>query len=65
MNEERAIKEVFAISERENSKAIWTRVGTAFVNRDNSLNILLDSIPLNGKLQVRDARPSARRAEAQ
>ena len=47
----------FQIIEREGlEKAIFSRVGTAFVNKDGSLNILLDAIPLGGKIQVREER---------
>ena len=47
----------YQIIEREGlEKAIFARVGTAFVNKDGSLNILLDSIPLGGKIQIREER---------
>jgi len=36
-----------------NKKTYWTRVGRAFVNKDGSFNILLDALPLGGKLQIR------------
>lgn len=49
-------KGVYHIIEREGQRSIWNRVGTAFVNRDGSLNILLNSLPVDGKLHVRDAR---------
>ena len=42
------------ISQGPDKKAIWKRIGIAFVNRDLSLNIKLDSIPPNGELHVRD-----------
>lgn len=54
---DREMKEVYHISDREGQKAIWTRIGVAFVNKDDSLNILLDSIPLDGKLHVRKKSP--------
>ncbi len=50
-------KEVFHILEREGYDPIWTRVGIAFVNRDDSLNLFLDLMPVNGRLHVRDPRP--------
>ncbi|MGZ6143511.1 MAG: hypothetical protein ACXWLM_09235, partial [Myxococcales bacterium] len=34
-------------------KRIWSRVGSAFKNRDGSFNIYLDSFPLGGKVQIR------------
>ena len=44
----------FNIVERGN-KSFWNRVGTAFKNRDGSFNILLDSLPRDGKIQIREA----------
>jgi hypothetical protein len=50
-------KGVFVIIENERlEKPLWKRVGTAFINRDDSLNIFLDALPLNGKLHVRDLK---------
>jgi hypothetical protein len=36
--------------------SIWVRAGSAFVNKDGSLNVLLDVLPLDGKLHVREAQ---------
>ena len=33
-------------------KTNYTKVGTAFQNRDGSINVLLDAIPMGGKLQL-------------
>jgi len=52
--EETHIKDVFHIIEREGKKAIWVKIGSAFVNRDDSLNVLLNSIPLDGKIHIRN-----------
>ncbi len=41
----------------------WTRVGVAFENKDGSMNILLDALPTNGKLHIRDF--PAKKEEAQ
>ncbi|MFN0064157.1 MAG: hypothetical protein ACKVPX_16745 [Myxococcaceae bacterium] len=46
---------VFTIKEAGRSGSIWLRAGTAFVNRDGSLNLLLDVLPLDGRLHVREA----------
>lgn len=46
-------RDVFTIIERENARPFWVRVGSAFENRDGSLNVYLDALPVNGKLQVR------------
>lgn len=48
------MKDVYQITEREGKKAIWTRIGSAFINKDKSLNVLLNSIPLDGRLHIRD-----------
>jgi len=42
-------------------KSIWARVGNAWINRDQSINIQLDALPVNGKLHVREPseRPEA------
>ncbi len=46
---------VFAIKNTDRRGSIWTRVGTAFVNKDESLNVFLDAIPLDGKLHCRES----------
>ena len=40
-------------------KAVWMKLGVAYVNQDHSINVYLDAIPYAGKLQIReeDARP--------
>jgi hypothetical protein len=38
----------------EGRKSRWVRIGVAFENRDGSWNIMLDALPVTGKLQVRD-----------
>ncbi len=49
------IKDVFTVSEREgDQKSRWARIGVGFVNRDNSINVILDAYPVNGRLQIRD-----------
>jgi len=52
---------VFSIREGKGG-TVWVRAGSAFVNRDGSLNVLLDVLPLDGKLHVREA---GERREAQ
>lgn len=51
---------VYTICERTDSKGNvhkhWLRLGAAFINRDGSLNILLDALPVNGTLHVREDR---------
>ena len=53
-------KDAFRIAEGKDGKSFWTRIGTAFVNKDGSLNVYLDAIPLDGKLQIRDRKQNAK-----
>ncbi|MBX3248498.1 MAG: hypothetical protein KF901_15080 [Myxococcales bacterium] len=53
MNEKKSHKVVFALTERQ-GKTYWMRVGVAWPNRDGSLTLQLDAIPISGKLQVRE-----------
>lgn len=67
-------KEVWTTCPRgEGKKEFWLRCGTAFENRDGSWSIVLDALPINGRLIVRDERekqperdehPPPRRARA-
>lgn len=36
----------------------WQRVGSAWINKDGSINISLNALPLNGKLHIREPKPS-------
>jgi hypothetical protein len=53
---ESKMKAVYQIIEvqKEGVKPIWRRIGTAFVNRDESLSVMLDCVPLVGQIHVRD-----------
>jgi hypothetical protein len=44
-------------------KAFWVRIGSAYVNKDGSLNVYLNALPLTGELNIRDPKP--REAAAQ
>jgi len=35
-------------------RPIFRRIGTGFVNRDGSMNVFLDALPISGKLHIRD-----------
>ena len=37
----------------EDRKAYWAIIGSAWTNKDGSLNITLDSLPIDGKIVVR------------
>jgi hypothetical protein len=50
---------VYTIVDRPGTdKSFWARIGSAWINRDQSINIQLDALPVNGKLHVRE--PSER-----
>jgi hypothetical protein len=55
---------VYAINEKEGERtAWWQRIGAAYTNRDGSINIVLDALPLGtNRLQVREQRDEARPA---
>ncbi len=36
----------------------WQRVGSAWTNKDGSINISLNALPLNGKLHIREPKPA-------
>ena len=46
---------VFAIRKTEKGPSVWMRAGNGYVNRDASLNLWLDALPIDGKLHVREA----------
>ena len=51
----RALKAVYTIIDVEGvEKSRWIRVGTAYINRDQSLSVYLDALPVNHKLHIRD-----------
>lgn len=50
--------DVYSIRPGRNG-AIWVRAGVAWVNRDGSLNVHLDVLPLDGKLHIRPPLPRA------
>ncbi len=35
------------------AKDFWQRVGSAWTNSDGSINIMLNALPVNGKLHIR------------
>ncbi len=61
--QQKNIKAVYTVVERGQGKSFWVRIGVGFTNRDGSLNLRLDAIPINGTLQVREWEPYDRRNE--
>jgi len=48
---------VFSVRNTERRGTVWCRIGTAFVNKDESMNLWLDALPIDGKLHCREAVP--------
>ena len=57
-------KDVYTIVGRDDAKPYWLKIGVAFNNRDGSINLRLNALPVNGILHVRDADPETKRADA-
>jgi hypothetical protein len=55
---------VYAIPEsKDGEKSFWPKIGIAFTNRDGSIAILLEALPLGtNRLQVREMREDGRPA---
>ncbi|MEO8797055.1 MAG: hypothetical protein ABI551_04150 [Polyangiaceae bacterium] len=54
----KTFKIVYAVTENKQGKSFWTRIGIAFVNRDGSLNVKLDCVPVGEtQMQIRDYEP--------
>ncbi|MDB4971560.1 MAG: hypothetical protein JWN44_7249 [Myxococcales bacterium] len=59
--QERTKRVVYSIIEKPGlKKAIWMKIGVAWLNRDQSWNVHLDAIPFDRKLNIREEteRPS-------
>jgi hypothetical protein len=50
------MKIVYVITSR-GEKKFWNRIGVAFVNRDGSINVRLEAVPVSGEMQIRDYVP--------
>lgn len=60
------MKDVFTVIRKEDwNQDVWRKIGAAFENRDGSLTILLDAVPLNGKLLVRERKTKEASQSAQ
>jgi len=45
-----AVRDIEAKPGEAQPKSRWTRVGVTFLNRDDSETVVLDAIPVNGRL---------------
>jgi hypothetical protein len=59
-NSTKRFQAVYAIVPKQDGKDVWLRVGSAFENRDGSTSVVLDAVPIGGKLQIRDYQPRDR-----
>ncbi len=48
--------DVFNIIEGKDGRSRWVKVGIAFINKDRSINVFLDVLPKDGKLQIRQRK---------
>jgi len=49
-------KDAFTIVKGSDDKSRWVKIGAAFTNRDGSVNVILDALPCDGKIQIRERR---------
>ena len=65
MTNDNKVKPVYTIVDRKDrpDKPDFRRVGTAFVNKDHSLNVQLDAVPVDGRLHIRDFREKTEESE--
>ena len=49
--------EVYNVVDRgEEKKPLWLQIGVAFVNKDGSLNVRLNALPVDGTLNIREGK---------
>lgn len=46
----------------DKEKDFWQRIGIAFINRDGSMNVILNALPTNGRLHIREPAPQEEQA---
>ena len=56
MSKRHQMKIAYVITKR-GERSYWNRIGVGFVNRDGSINVKLDAVPVNGEIQLRDYVP--------
>ncbi len=42
---------------KDDGDDFWCRIGAAWNNKDGSLNVVLNALPVNGKLHIRAPKP--------
>jgi hypothetical protein len=61
MSEKKSLKVYTIVDRGDGKKDLWLRIGTAFVNRDQSLNVMLNALPIDGKLHIREEQDAQER----
>ncbi len=51
------------VDNNKHTKPLWIRMGTAYVNKDSSLNVYLEAAPKSFKLHIRDLEPVAQNSQ--
>lgn len=53
---ENQLKDVFVPAKGNDvmSSEKETKIGIAFVNKDGTISVILDAVPFNGRLEIRD-----------
>lgn len=60
MSDSKMVWDAYQITEKEEGKTYWNKIGVAFLNKDDSINIFLDAFPKDGKVQLRGRKPKNR-----
>lgn len=55
MEDKRQMMLAYTVTER-GDRTFWTRIGVAFTNKDGSINVKLDAVPVSGTLCLRSAK---------
>lgn len=61
MNEKKSSKKpshfVYRVVDKGDDKdPFWLQIGAAFTNRDGSLSVIMDAIPPDGRIQIRQRK---------
>jgi len=55
MEEKKTMMFAYTITER-GERTYWTKIGVAFMNKDGTINVRLDAVPVTGTLCLRVAK---------
>ena len=53
MEMEKTMWNAYQVISRGEDKSFFVQIGVAFLNRDHSINVLLDALPKDGKIHLR------------